>query len=465
MQKLLSIFLFIILFIPNIYALEKEKAVSIYKEKLIIADFVNRSSWKKLGSGLTDDIMTLFVKTKRFDIIERKKLKSILQEQELQLSGLVNTEDAVKVGNLIGAKYIITGSITSADATHREKEVIKKYKDRATGLIRYKKYIVTTWEGRLTISARLVEIETGKVLIGKTVTGHGRERHEREKDDKTFLESILTALVSKDENKAKVRYFRQIDQKVINTARSKAAHSLVSDFLKEFPLSGYIISKTEDKDYLVDLGTGNGMNSEVNLKVLGKSKKMTHPVTGEVMQVRKRSLGYLKVIDLGSTTSRAKLVRGDEDDMFPGLKVEVVKPVFIWHRAFASFLIPGLGQFLEKRWGSGILFLLGEGALLGGAYLCYLHSTDDYLKDKKLLDTKVWPEKGTQVDKARKQALVGMWIFIGFEVILHIWDTIDAGYPAQKNDAFAYKQAKYPTFAFKSNDYENKFYLRKTFRF
>ena len=466
MKKIVLILIAVLFLSFNLSALEKERAVSIYREKLIISDFVNNSAWKELGEGLTDDLVTLFVKTKRFDIIERQQLLKILKEQELQLSGIVNDTDAVKVGQLIGANYMIFGSITMADGSHSERRITKKFKDKKTKKVFYKNYIVTTYAGRVTISARLVEITTGRVIMAKLVGGVASHKEEREKGDRSYLRAILKAITSKDDRIAKEAYHKQMHQKLVNNARLKAAFNLVNDFLKEFPLSGYILNITEDDDYLIDLGTETGMNSEVNLKIVGAAEKMKHPVTGEIISVRTKQLGYLKVIDLGSSSSVAKIVKGDNEMVTPGLKVEVVEPVFIWHRSLASFLVPGLGQMLEKRWLSGILFLVGEAALIGGACYFYYRSTPAFLESQNLLDTTVWPEKGTQYEKAETQALISMWVFIGLEAIVHIWDTIDAGYPAEKNRVFVKKRADENIhFAFDNSQNQNTYCLRKSFRF
>src|SRR3954466_6371690 len=43
--------------------------------------------------------------------VERAELEKVLGEQELGLSGTVNSETAAKVGNLTGAKVLVTGRI------------------------------------------------------------------------------------------------------------------------------------------------------------------------------------------------------------------------------------------------------------------------------------------------------------------------------------------------------------------
>lgn len=50
-------------------------------------------------------------KTKAFTLVERANLQAILGELELQLSGLADEENAAKAGRLLGADYLVTGTL------------------------------------------------------------------------------------------------------------------------------------------------------------------------------------------------------------------------------------------------------------------------------------------------------------------------------------------------------------------
>ena len=66
-------------------------------------------------SGALQELMTTALLEKGPDkirIMERKQLEHILAEQKLGASGLVDEDTAVKMGKLIGVKYMITGKIT-----------------------------------------------------------------------------------------------------------------------------------------------------------------------------------------------------------------------------------------------------------------------------------------------------------------------------------------------------------------
>ena len=50
-------------------------------------------------------------------LVDRSELKKLMEEHELNLSGMVNPGQATKVGQLTGAKVIVTGSVVEADKT------------------------------------------------------------------------------------------------------------------------------------------------------------------------------------------------------------------------------------------------------------------------------------------------------------------------------------------------------------
>jgi curli biogenesis system outer membrane secretion channel CsgG len=49
----------------------------------------------------------------RFNLIERSRLDAVLREQGLALTGLVNSQEQVKLGKLLGANYILLASLSS----------------------------------------------------------------------------------------------------------------------------------------------------------------------------------------------------------------------------------------------------------------------------------------------------------------------------------------------------------------
>ncbi len=86
------------------------------KARVAIMNFENNSTWSwwgnNLGAAAADELTTQLVNSGKFTVIERAQLDAILDEQDLGASGRVNSATAAKIGELLGAQLIFTGSIT-----------------------------------------------------------------------------------------------------------------------------------------------------------------------------------------------------------------------------------------------------------------------------------------------------------------------------------------------------------------
>jgi TolB-like protein len=83
-----------------------------------IFPFAERGSGVKgYGSKVSDILFAQLVISPDLMLVDREELNKTLGEHELNLSGMVNSAQAVQVGQLTGAKLLITGSVIEADKT------------------------------------------------------------------------------------------------------------------------------------------------------------------------------------------------------------------------------------------------------------------------------------------------------------------------------------------------------------
>lgn len=68
-----------------------------------------------IGKGLADFFEHDFGKISSMKVVERDKINYVLKEHELQKSGAVDRSTAVRAGKILGAKYMVFGSITQLD--------------------------------------------------------------------------------------------------------------------------------------------------------------------------------------------------------------------------------------------------------------------------------------------------------------------------------------------------------------
>ena len=60
---------------------------------------------------INNGILTALISQSDFTVVERDRIAALLEEQELNLSGLVDTTTAVRVGRLAAADYVVTGTL------------------------------------------------------------------------------------------------------------------------------------------------------------------------------------------------------------------------------------------------------------------------------------------------------------------------------------------------------------------
>lgn len=126
-------------------------------------------------SSALQELMTTSLLTKgegKIRLMERKQLEQILGEQKLGSSGLVDEATAVKMGKLVGCRYMVTGKVTrfaykkSGFSTGwGVTALLNKVNPNAgaanavAGDVRVGK---ATFTGRLDV--RLIDVQTGEIL-------------------------------------------------------------------------------------------------------------------------------------------------------------------------------------------------------------------------------------------------------------------------------------------------------------
>jgi hypothetical protein len=68
-----------------------------------------------LGPQLTDVLSASLDGRPGYTLVDRSSLTRVLQEQELNLTGIVDSDQGIKIGKLVGAKILIAGSVFVQD--------------------------------------------------------------------------------------------------------------------------------------------------------------------------------------------------------------------------------------------------------------------------------------------------------------------------------------------------------------
>jgi len=79
----------------------------------------------QIGSGMqVADIIEMELLKRGIDIVDRSRINQIINEQTVGLSGVIDESSAPKVGELLGVKCILTGSINEYGTTVTNIQVV-----------------------------------------------------------------------------------------------------------------------------------------------------------------------------------------------------------------------------------------------------------------------------------------------------------------------------------------------------
>jgi curli biogenesis system outer membrane secretion channel CsgG len=86
-------------------------SIAVPKKIMAVVDFdVIRGHDKSIGTISMESLTTAIVESGQFNVVERNKLKAVLKELELGASGLTDSQKAGKLGRLLQADLILTGT-------------------------------------------------------------------------------------------------------------------------------------------------------------------------------------------------------------------------------------------------------------------------------------------------------------------------------------------------------------------
>jgi curli biogenesis system outer membrane secretion channel CsgG len=110
-----------------------------------------------IGKGMADQVVDALVNDGSFRVIERKKLDTVLAEQDFAQSDRADPSAAklAKVGKVLGVKYIIAGSITKFSTESRGGGV--RVKGIGLGGKKAKSEVALT--------ARVIDATTGEIMV------------------------------------------------------------------------------------------------------------------------------------------------------------------------------------------------------------------------------------------------------------------------------------------------------------
>lgn len=257
--------------------------------RVAVMDFDNRAQhggWR-IGRGAADMLTTELVKATDFEIFERDRLASIIEEQNLGQGGRIDPATAARIGKLIGVQYIITGAVTEYGQS--------KSGGGGAGVHVGKSGYSTA------VDVRVVNATTGRIVFAESGEGRKTSMNVRvmgigggEKwNEKHATKSMRMAIeeVSKKIAKADL------------TAKGKSSAG-------GGPISDVKVADVEGNLLTLNKGENAGLKKGDVLVVKRQRKVIKDPETGAILKVKYTKLGKVKVTEVDESYSEATVIEG-----------------------------------------------------------------------------------------------------------------------------------------------------------
>ena len=264
------------------------------KKIVAVLEFGNATDYgaDQFGRLASDMMIAALSRSERFLLVERDRLNQVLKEQALGRTGALDPGTCAKVGQILGAQYLIMGTVSEFAFRERGKKnpaegvtdsAAEVARDREKGQDQLKDPIYSRKVDIQTmIDVRAVEVKTGRVLWADRAEGGGKNvRVEfRSASDQAGGGGAIY-----DETTARKTLRRAIDRSVYDLA-------LV---VKDKPWESKIARIGDDKIYMVG-GRDVGARLKSDVNILRIEPRGTDPTTGEALEMREETIGRGEIV-------------------------------------------------------------------------------------------------------------------------------------------------------------------------
>jgi len=249
------------------------------KMRVVVSDFGNRSGYGGVQYSQTAQKMlsSALTQSGHFDVFEGDAIRSVIDQQAFQNTGLVDAASAVKIGGMTGAQFLVVGAITELGESHDSLGVGNISTETKT----YK----------ATIDVSVIDLSTGQTILADTQSASVA--------DKSFQVGIFGKSSKSD------------DSRVVSAIRDsidKVAQNLVD----KTPTSGFdfqIANVDDSGKVYVNAGQGDVTPGQ-QLRVYRRGKEIKDPATGAHLDWEESEIGAVEVVEIKARSATCRILKG-----------------------------------------------------------------------------------------------------------------------------------------------------------
>lgn len=265
-MKKLMMLMFLFCFILN---------ESFAQSKTIIGVVPFKNSYQGVGRNnrnlnsdvhaIQDAVTDVFMKTKRFSLVEREKMDQIKSEKNLQKNEDFIDGQVIEQSKSLGAQYIVVGNVSKAE------ESVSSTRAPFAGTI-------TSQSAEIAFNIKVIDVATGEIMASNSFEGSGKGKNAMEnalKDVKPDIEkfikenfkiTISIASIEEKNNrgdavKVLIAGGTSLGMKETNELKVYEAKEMLVDgkkMIRKVTVGKIVVAKVEDENFSVCTVTEGG---------------------------------------------------------------------------------------------------------------------------------------------------------------------------------------------------------------
>ncbi|MCW8138650.1 MAG: hypothetical protein KIT58_07080 [Planctomycetota bacterium] len=224
-------------------------------------------------STLTNKFITALVNTRKFDVVERQRVQTLLDEFQMDQGGLMDPARAARAGKMIGADYFLMGEISvfTVNVVWRPIPNTSKHSRTITA--------------QIIVDMRIVDTRTSRIVAA--------DKGEARQEERTMHDAQVQTVFAPD---------------LIDGLQRQLCDSLTLQTIdgvypvKIIGFSGGVVS--------LNRGQGGGLDVGQVLEVFSLGEEMIDPDTGESLGSEEVKVGAVRVTEVLPRFSKAVPLEG-----------------------------------------------------------------------------------------------------------------------------------------------------------
>ena len=260
-----------------------------------------------IGKGISDLLVDRLLSEGTFSVIERRKLDTVLAEQNFSTSERADSSSAARIGKVLGVNAIILGSVTQFGTEKKDFNASGIGGGRG-GLGAGK---MGTREGKASvgITARIIDINTGEVLASST----GRGQSSR---SGLLLGGLVLGRGGFGAGSVSMNS-SQFRETILGEATYAAVNDLsrqLNLFAHKVPISSQdirgLVADVSGNSVVLNVGRSHGLEAGATLNVLRVDRTIKDPATGKPLREIVSEVGRVRVDEADNDSSTGTIISG-----------------------------------------------------------------------------------------------------------------------------------------------------------